>query len=124
MTELTNASTLSAGRNTNSNSITKQHSHRATVTFVILTAVIIGCALPPYILYTAQNILGSSPTALTILQIIVGRTLIYALAVADPIVIMRNRDVRELFQPRVDRSAPIISLRRFSLASITMSSVN
>ena len=104
------------------NSATDEHNHRATVTFVLLAAVIIGCALPPYILYTAQNILGPNIPALIILQIIVGRTLIYGLTVADPIVILRNRDIRELFQRRVDgsRSVSFFSnnqLRRFSLAS-------
>ena len=116
-----------AGNRTNST--TDEHNHRATVTFIILTAVIIGFALPPYILYTAQNILGSSPTILIILQIIVGRTLIYGLTVADPIVILRNRDIRDLFQCRTDGSRPISfissnQLRRFSLASVTISSAN
>ena len=88
---------------------TDEHNHRATWTFVILTAVIIGCALPPYILYTVQNNLpGSSPPALTILQIIVGRTLVHFLTVADPIVILRNRDIRELIQRKVT------IVRRFS----------
>ena len=111
------------------NSTTDEHNHRATVTFVILTAVIIGFALPPYVLYTIQNILGSSPDTLFILQIIVGRTLIYSLSVADPIVILRNRDIRELFQRREDGSMSVSfissnQLRRFSLASITMYSAN
>jgi hypothetical protein len=116
-----------AGNRTNSS--TDEHNHRATVTFIILSAVIIGCALPPYILYTVQNILVPIPDALFILQIIIGRTLIYGLALADPIVILRNRDIRELFQRRADGSLPVnvISrnqLRRFSLASITVSSSN
>ena len=101
---------------------TDEHNHRATWTFIILTAVIIGCALPPYILYTVQNILGSSPQALTILQIIVGRTLIYCLAVADPIVILRNRDIRELFQRKADRLVSFFSNdqpRHFCPASTT-----
>ena len=83
---------------------TNQHNHRATWTFVILTAVIIGCSLPPYILYTVENnIPGTSPPVLTILQIIVGRTLVHCLAVADPIVILRNRDVRDLLHRRAIR---------------------
>ena len=78
-----------------------RHDHRATVTFLILTAVIIGFALPPYILYAAQNALGAnSPPIVTILQIFIGRTLIYSLAVADPIIILRNRDVRELLKSK------------------------
>lgn len=103
----------------------EQHNHRATITFLILTLVIIGCALPPYILYTAQFIQGANASpVVVILQILVGRTLIYSLAAADPIVIMRNRDVRELLQskfcgPRASRTA---YLRRFSLSSITTSS--
>lgn len=120
---------MTTGNRMNS-AATNEHNHRATVTFVILAAVIIGCALPPYILYTAQNILGSGPPppVLIILQIIVGRTLIYGLAVADPIVILRNRDIRELFQRNVDRSRSVFfssnQLRRFSLASIINSSTN
>ena len=92
------AQSQSASRKTN------QHNHRATWTFVILTAVIIGCSLPPYILYTVENnIPGTSPPVLTILQIIVGRTLVHCLAVADPIVILRNRDVRDLIHRRAIR---------------------
>ena len=111
------------------NSVTNEHNHRATVTFIILSAVLIGCALPPYILYTIQNILRPTPDTLFILQIIVGRTFIYGLTVADPIVILRNRDIRELFQRRADGSLPVSfissnQLRRFSLASITVSSSN
>ena len=78
------------------------HNNRAAITFLILTAVIIGCALPPYIIYVVQNILGAnSPPIVTILQIIVGRTLIYSLAAADPIIIMRNRDVREVIRSKM-----------------------
>jgi hypothetical protein len=99
-------------------STSRKSSHRATCTFVILTAVIIGCALPPYILYTVQNnIPGPSPPALTILQIIVGRTLVHCLTVADPIVILRNRDVRELIQRRTVRFLSTQSLHRFSSSS-------
>ena len=47
-------SSLSPISQESSNSLLKQHNHRATITFLILTVVIIGCALPPYILYTAQ----------------------------------------------------------------------
>lgn len=79
--------------------VQERHDHRATVTFLILTAVIIGFALPPYIIYAAQKALGAnSPPIVTILQIFIGRTLIYSLAVADPIIILRNRDVRELLK--------------------------
>ena len=110
----------------NGTTLTDEHNHRATVTFILLTSVIIGCALPPYVLYTAQNVVGTSPPpSLIILQIIVGRTFLYCLAVADPIVILRNRDIRELFQRR---SAQLVSFnqlgRRFSPASITTSSAN
>lgn len=75
------------------------HNNRATITFFMLTVVIIGCALPPYVLYT---ILAVNPSpVVVILMITVGRTLVFALAFADPIVIMRNRDVRELFQSKL-----------------------
>ena len=98
-----------------------QHNHRTTITFLILTIVIIGCALPPYILYTVQFILGAnSPPIVTILQIVIGRTLIYSLVAADPIIIMRNSDVRELLMSKFHRSAVSRStLRRFSLSSLT-----
>ena len=83
----------------------RHHNNRANITFLILIAVIIGFALPPYILYVAQNILGSNDSpVVTVLQITVGRTLIYSLAVADPIIIMRNRDVRELLSSKFQRS--------------------
>lgn len=98
----------------------EKHNNRATITFLILTIVIIGCALPPYILYTAQNILTKIPSVVIVLQILVGRTLIYSLTVADPIIILRNRDVRELLLSKVHGSRAtrdIITLRRFSLTS-------
>ena len=95
---------MNPAQNQSSSRKTNQHNHRATWTFVILTAVIIGCSLPPYILYTVENnIPGTSPPALIILQIIVGRTLVHCLAVADPIVILRNRDVRDLIHRRAIR---------------------
>lgn len=118
---------------TSKNITEERHNHRATITFLILTIVIIGCALPPYILYTAQFILGvRSPPVVTILQIIIGRTLIYGLTVADPVVIMRNRDVRELLQSKL---MPInarlrfsrvstYTARRFSLSSMTTTGTN
>jgi hypothetical protein len=92
----------------NSTRLTDEHNHRATVTFILLTSVIIGCALPPYVLYTAQNLVPSTkppPNLLIILQIIVGRTFLYCLAVVDPIVILRNRDIRELLQRKKARIA-------------------
>ena len=124
VSELPDVVCPSVAVNVKVNNRTEQHNHRATWTFVILTAVIIGFALPPYILYTAENVLGSSLPVLTILQIIVGRTLIYGLAVADPIVILRNRDIRELFQRiRPDGSVSFnTQLCRFSSASISASS--
>ena len=107
----------------NTNTVTMdEHNHRATVTFIILTSVIIGCALPPYVLYTAQNIVGRPPPLLIILQIIVGRTFLYCLAVVDPIIILRNRDIRELFQRKKRRLASFNQLRHISPASSTTSS--
>ena len=102
------------------NSTIDVHNHRATVTFIILTSVIIGCALPPYVLYTAQNVLGRSPPILIILQIIIGRTFLYGLAVVDPIVILRNRDIRELFQRKRDRLAVSNQLRHIIPVSIAL----
>ena len=95
-----------AANGINSTRLTDEHNHRATVTFILLTSVIIGCALPPYVLYTAQNIVGARPPPLLIiLQIIVGRTFLYCLAVVDPIVFLRNCDIRELFQHRRAQAA-------------------
>lgn len=88
----------------------ERHNNRANITFLILIAVIIGFALPPYIIYVAQNILGTNHSpVVTILQIIVGRTLIYSLAVADPIIIMRNRDVKELLKSIFRKSSSTLS---------------
>ena len=101
---LKSANNTEEGLHTNTNKIRVKtvesdvrHNHRATITFVILTAVIIGCALPPYVLYATQYVLAENASPIvTTLQMIVGRTLVYSLVAADPIIIMRNRDVREV----------------------------
>ena len=83
----------------NTSSFGSQHNYRTTVTFVILTAVIVGCALPPYVLYVVSNVQSDNPSPIvTILLIIVGRTLIFSLAAVDPIIVMRNRDVQEVLK--------------------------
>ena len=120
--QLQQVPSLQESNSTGDRTTEQWYNDRATITFLILTMVIIGCALPPYILYTAQNILTEIPATVTILQILVGRTLIYSLAAADPIIIMRNRDVRELLHSKLCESRipkDMITLRRFSLASIT-----
>ena len=80
-------------------SSTARHNSRAMITFLILFLALIGCTTPPVVLYMVSFALpaeqGPNPILL-IFQIIVGRTFFNALTVIDPIVLMRNRDVREV----------------------------
>ena len=74
-----------------------QEHKRTIVTFVILVAVLVFCAFPPYVFYVLHFTLGleGSSKALLILQILVGRTCLNSLSFADALVIMKNRDFRE-----------------------------
>lgn len=75
-----------------------KRNRRALLTIVILLCALVGCTIPPYTIYTVQFALpddqGPYPILL-IFQMLVGRTCLNALTVIDPIVIMRNRDIRE-----------------------------
>ena len=92
-----------AGRRSSQSSIihhsrirARQHDQRAVVTFLILFIALIGLFIPAFSLYVSTLIIsGPPPVTLLIIQKLVGRPVFFSLAVADPIVIMRNRDVRE-----------------------------
>ena len=74
-----------------------QQNRRTLVTFLILSIALVGSVLPPFILYAIQFAFpGKPPSVLLVLQILLGRTFFYALSVADPIVILRNSDVKEV----------------------------
>ena len=73
----------------------------ANVTFFIMLIAIVGVTLPPYILFNLNTVLLSAlglnppPPAFTIIMIAFGN--LYSLIfIMDPIVIMRNQDVREV----------------------------
>ena len=73
-----------------------KHERRVRTTYLILFITLVGCTTPPFILFIIQfTITGMAPSSLLILHILVGRTTLYLLTVADPIVIMRNHSVRE-----------------------------
>lgn len=74
----------------------RKRERRALFTFFLLLLVVIGTTTPAYILYATHMALGKPSTLLILLQILVGRTCIYFLAVGDPIVILWNRDVVEV----------------------------
>ncbi len=75
-----------------------ERDRRAMITMLILFCALVGCTIPPYTIYTVQFALpkdqGPYPTLL-IFQMLVGRTCLNLLTVIDPIVLMRNRDIRE-----------------------------
>lgn len=79
-----------------------QHNWRAIVTFLLLFIVLIGCGLPPLILFLAFQIelaiVGRPSIAITVLQLFVGRIIFLSLSAIDPIVVLRNRDVREVLK--------------------------
>ena len=84
-----------------------QHNWRAIVTFLLLFIVLIGCGLPPLILFLAFQIelavVGRPSVAITVLQLFIGRILFLSLSAIDPIVILRNRDVREVLKRTIQR---------------------
>ena len=74
---------------------------RVFTTFLILAVALIGCAIPPYILYALSFIVSRDillHPAFSVIQMLIGRTLIYSLSVIDPLIIMRNKDVKDLLQ--------------------------
>ena len=80
---------------TQSDHFTSRQNRRILVTFLILSVALIGSVLPPFVLYLVQFAFpGKPPSVLLVLQILLGRTFFYALSLADPIVILRNSDVK------------------------------
>ena len=74
-----------------------RHDYRAMTTVVIFFIALIICTLPPFILYFIQFVIFRSvgffsPSSYSAVYMLVGSTLLYFQTVADPIVIMRNRD--------------------------------
>lgn len=92
-----------AGRRSSQSSIirnsrisVKQQDNRAAITFLILFIALLGLTVPAFSFYVSTLIItGPPPDGLLIVQKLFGRAVFFSLAVADPIVIMRNRDVRE-----------------------------
>ena len=74
---------------------------RANTTFLILFAALVGVSFPSYLFFTFGNIalnalnVRPAPPAYTIVAIL-SRSLFPLLVIMDPIVIMRNQDVREV----------------------------
>ena len=75
----------------------------ANVTFLIMLIALVGVTLPPYILFNLNTVLLSAlglnppPTVFTIIKIAFSN--LYSLIfIMDPIVIMRNQDVREVVE--------------------------
>lgn len=73
-------------------------SMRITKTVVVLVLVIVGVMLTGSVLYGWATISGAYTLELYILQSIVGRTLINSVTIANPMIILRNRDVRDAWR--------------------------
>ena len=95
-----------------------QHNWRAIITFTILFIALIGCSLPPIIIFLAFQIelavVGRPSTTITLLQLLVGRVMFLALVAIDPCVILRNQDVRECLKTRTHLRQSYHSSRRSS----------
>ena len=102
-----------------------EHNWRAIITFIILFIALIGCSLPPIIIFLAFQvelaIVGRPSLATTLLQVFVGRIMFLALTAIDPCVILRNRDVRECLKRRITHQSYHTS-RRPSARSLVVSS--
>ena len=85
-------------RTTQSTLPSQSQSQRATRTMLLLFIALVCCTLPPTVLYMVQFALGGFHPTLIAIQILVGRTCFNGLSVVDPIIIMRNRDIREVLK--------------------------
>ena len=104
-----------------------QHNWRAIVTFLILFIALIGCSLPPLVIFLVfqieLGIVGRPSVTTTVLQLMVGRLMFLSLSAIDPIVILRNGDVREVLKRTIRhiRHHAVSSSQLTSRPSITTS---
>lgn len=76
-------------------------------TFFILLVAIIGVALTAFILFTWFLIATTVTIEFYITQVLIGRTLSNSITIADPIILLRNKDVRDAWKGRdVDSYLP------------------
>ena len=80
--------------------IARKREQRANTTFLIMFITLVGVTLPPIIVFQVSTALNLSPTlppSIVIIGIVCGN-FFYLIFIMDPIVIMRNQDVREVLQ--------------------------
>lgn len=86
----------------------KKREQRANTTFLILFIALVGVTFPTYIVLSLGNValnalsVRPQPAGYTIISILLA-SLYILIFVMDPIVIMRNQDVREVVQIIVDK---------------------
>ena len=86
----------------------KKREQRANTTFLILFTALVGVTFPTYIVLTLGNValnalnVRPQPAGHTITSILLA-SLYILIFVMDPIIIMRNQDVREVVQIIVDK---------------------
>ena len=110
--KLKNKTTISqSSLNLEDRAIAKRNRKRETqanITFLIMFIVLVGVSLPPYILFNLNSFgssalqLDSPPPALTIVSV-VAKNLISLIFIMDPIIIMRNQEVREVVKNIADK---------------------
>ena len=67
-------------------------------TFFILLVAIIGVALTAFILFTWLLVSTTITIEFYIIQVLIGRTLSNSITIADPVILLRNQDVRNAWK--------------------------
>ena len=80
-----------------------QREHQANITILILFITLVGISFPSFLFFTFGNITLNSlniqpPPAGYTIAAIISRTTFSLIAIMDPIVIMRNQDVKQVLQ--------------------------
>ena len=80
----------------------RQFNKRVLKTFFIIFIAIGGVGITSIVLYISYLIIGKINLGFYIVQTLIGRTLSNSIAMVDPIIILRNKDVRDAWNQRID----------------------
>ena len=78
----------------------RKSNKRVLKTFFIISVVIGGVGITSIVLYMSYVIIGKMTLGFYIIQTLIGRTLASSITIADPIIILRNKDVRDAWNER------------------------
>ena len=78
----------------------RQFNKRVLKTFFIIFSIIGGVGIIGIVLYVSSLIIGEITLGFYIVQTLIGRPLVNSITIADPIIILRNKDVRDAWNER------------------------